>query len=321
VQAALKDALDKAQGTAQFIELVRDFGAPGHGAALLETALKLGNDPLASEAVRLLLAEPDADAVIRRALEKNAEPVLNLFVTSGSKRALEATAAVAGGAGEAVPERRQLAIKALARTQAGAEQLLALAKAGKLDEPLKLTAASALAAVQYANLKDQIAAVFPMPGALGGKPLPPISELVKMKGDVTKGKAVAERAEATCITCHRIGQVGADFGPALSEIGGKLPKEALYEAIINPNSGISMGFETWQFALKDGGAALGLIRSETPQEVTLALPGGATQKIPRDQIAKREKQTTSMMPSGLNQALSQQDLIDLVEYLASLKAK
>jgi putative membrane-bound dehydrogenase-like protein len=321
VQTALKTALDKAKGTPQFIELVRDFGAKGHGAALLETALKLGNDPLAGEAVRLVLAEQDADAVIRRALESSAAPVLSLLVTSGSKRALEAVAAFAGGADGAMPELRRSAVAALARTQAGAEQLLALARAGKLDEPLKLSAASALAAVQYASLKDQIAEVFPMPGALGGRPLPSIAELVKMKGDAARGKAVAERAEATCITCHRIGNVGVDFGPALSEIGAKLPKEALYDAIINPNNGVSMGFETWQFALRDGGAALGLIRSETPQEVTLALPGGATQKIARDNIAKREKQTTSMMPSGLNQALSQQDLIDLVEYLASLKAK
>ena len=58
---------------------------------------------------------------------------------------------------------------------------------------------------------------------------------------------------------------------------------------------------------------------ETAEEIVLALPGGATTKLPKSGIAKREKLPNSMMPSGLNQALSKDDLVDLVEYLASLK--
>jgi putative heme-binding domain-containing protein len=173
--------------------------------------------------------------------------------------------------------------------------------------------------VQYASLKNDIDQLFPAPAALGGKPLPSIAELVKMKGDIAKGKAVAERAESSCITCHRFGATGVDFGPALSEIGGKLPKEAIFDAIINPNAGVSMGFETVQLTLRDGGAGMGIVRSETGDELVLALPGGATQKFAKNTIAKREKLTTSMMPSGLNQALSQEDLVNLVEYLSSLK--
>jgi putative heme-binding domain-containing protein len=53
----------------------------------------------------------------------------------------------------------------------------------------------------------------------------------------------------------------------------------------------------------------------------LALPGGATQKFRKSDVTKREKLATSLMPSGLNQALSQDDLVNLVEYLASLKVK
>jgi putative heme-binding domain-containing protein len=210
-------------------------------------------------------------------------------------------------------------VRALARTQAGAEALVRMAQAGQYPEDMRLFAASALAQVQYANLKDGIAQHFPMPNALGGQPLPPIAELAKSKGDVAKGRAVFERAESACVTCHKVGDKGTDFGPALSEIGTKLPKEAIYESIINPNAGVSMGFETWQIAMKDGGAAMGVLRSETPEDVVLALPGGASTKVPKTNIAKREKLANSMMPSGLNQALSKEDLVDLVEYLASLK--
>ena len=102
--------------------------------------------------------------------------------------------------------------------------------------------------------------------------------------------------------------------------GSKLPPTVLFESIINPNAGLSMGFESWQLTLKDGGAAMGIIRSETNDEVILALPGGATIKVAKNNIASREKLPTSLMPSGLNQALSKDDLVNLVAYLSSLKA-
>ena len=55
---------------------------------------------------------------------------------------------------------------------------------------------------------------------------------------------------------------------------------------------------------------------------TLAsLPGGVAQKFAKNNIKSREKLATSMMPSGLSQALTQDDLVDLVEYLATLKKK
>jgi putative heme-binding domain-containing protein len=81
-----------------------------------------------------------------------------------------------------------------------------------------------------------------------------------------------------------------------------------------------MGFESTQLTLKDGGVGLGIVRSETADELVLALPGGVATKFARNQIAKREKLTTSMMPSGLNQALSQDDLVNLVEYSPRWKA-
>jgi putative heme-binding domain-containing protein len=266
--------------------------------------------------------EPDSSKVIGLAIEeKGSAPVLNLLAVSGSKRALGIVTALLGG--DAKPAMRKAAVEAAARTQGGAEAIVNLAKEGKLPEDVKLTAAAALRAVQYPSLTNDITSLFPMPSALGGKPLPPVAELAKINGDVAKGRAVFERTESTCVTCHKIGDKGADVGPGLSEIGTKLPKEALYEALLNPNSGLSMGFETNMFTLKDGGAAVGIVRSETKDEIVIALPGGATQKIgKRDgNITKREKLTTSLMPAGITAVLTQDDLVNLVEYLVSLKKK
>jgi putative membrane-bound dehydrogenase-like protein len=321
IAKALADSLAKAKGTAAFVELVADFGAAGQGQALLDTALAIGNDPAAVEAVKLLLKDRDADAIITKALATSrAADVLNLLGASANKHAFEKVRAIVANAQEK-PELRRAAVQALARTQAGAEAVVKIAKDGKLAEDLKPAAASALRLVQYASLKADIDSLFPAPAAMGGKALPPISELVKLKGDAAKGRTIFERVESSCITCHRVDDKGVDFGPALSEIGGKLPKEAIFDAIINPNAGLSMGFETTQLTFKDGGMALGIIRSETGDDVVLALPGGAAQKFAKNAIKQREKLTTSMMPSGLNQALTQEDLVNLVEYLSTLKKK
>jgi putative membrane-bound dehydrogenase-like protein len=318
VADALKRELEKARGTAQFVMLVRDFGVKGQGAALIETALKLGSDPSAVEAMKLVFNEPNPHELFQAATAgPRGADVLNLLVATGNKTAI-------GRVGEVVtsvpvPELQKAAIRALARTQSGAEQLLALARNGKIEEPLKPTVGAALRLVAYPSLKGDIEQLFPAPAALGGKPLPPIAELAKLTGDIAKGKAVAERVESSCVTCHRIGAAGADFAPALSEIGSKLPKEQLYDSIINPNAGISMGFETTQLTMKDGAVGLGIVRSETAEDLVLALPGGASNRFSKNQIAKRERLPASLMPSGLNQALTQDDLVNLVEYLASLK--
>jgi putative membrane-bound dehydrogenase-like protein len=319
VAAALKGALDKSKGTPQFVELVRDFGAKGQGAALLETALKIPGDAAVSDAFKLLFAEEGWPQIVNDALAgPNASAVLDLLGNAPGNRGINRLSTIITKPGSSA-ELRQGAVRSLARTQSGAEALVNLAKNAQFPEELKPIAGNALALVQYASLKDAIAQYFPSPNALGGQPLPPIAELVKLKGDLAKGKATFERIESSCVTCHRVSDKGADFGPGLSEIGSKLPKEALYESIISPNAGVSMGFETWQLSLKDGSAAMGIIRSETADEVIVALPGGVATKLAKNTIAKREKLPTSMMPSGLNQALSKDDLVNLVEYLASLK--
>ena len=66
--------------------------------------------------------------------------------------------------------------------------------------------------------------------------------------DAANGKAVFQRI---CSTCHEVGDIGINFGPALSEIGGKLPKDALYTSIFDPNAGISFGFEGYELKLRE----------------------------------------------------------------------
>ena len=317
----VKTALENARGTPQFVDLAHDFGAAGEGAALLDTAVAIATDPAANAAVALLYQDSDADKIIDAALAgEHAAGVVAVLGSSGHARAHARLVALVSNAPAAL-ELRQQALRSLAGTQAGAAAIVQLAKGQQLPAELAPVAASALRLVQYPTLTSDIDTLFPAPAALGGKPLAAIPELVKIPGDVANGRAIFARPASSCIICHRIGALGVDVAPALSAIGAKLSKEQLFDAILNPNASLSMGFETTQLGLKDGSAGLGIVRSETADELVLALPGGSTRKFRKSDITTREKLTTSLMPSGLNQALSQADLVDLVEYLASLKAK
>ena len=123
----------------------------------------------------------------------------------------------------------------------------------------------------------------------------------------------------TCSTCHQVAGQGVSFGPALTKIGNKLTKDALYVSIIHPDAGISFGYEGHIFALKDGNVVAGIISSETADAVEVNTPGGTKQKFAKSQIQSRKKMDNSMMPATLYQTLSQQELVNLVEYLFSLK--
>ena len=139
------------------------------------------------------------------------------------------------------------------------------------------------------------------------------------KGDAVAGERVFNSPTVGCANCHRINGQGTDFGPDLSEIGTKLGKDALYESILDPSAGISFGYEAWQLELKDGENAYGLLVSETEAELALKTIGGIVTHYKKSEILKREKQKLSIMPSGLQQGMSRQELVDLVEYLTTLK--
>jgi putative heme-binding domain-containing protein len=160
-----------------------------------------------------------------------------------------------------------------------------------------------------------------LPHSADAKPLPPIAELIKIKGDTANGAAVFRRDTVGCIKCHQVNGEGTEVGPNLSGIGTKLGKDALYEAILDPSAGISFGYETWQIVLKNGDDVTGLVASETADELAVKAAGGTVTRYKKSDIASRAQLKTSLMPSNLQQTMTGQELVDLVEYLVTLKTE
>jgi putative heme-binding domain-containing protein len=320
LKTAVLKVLDQVRGTPQFLEIVRDFKIKGQGREVTELAMRRPDDSLSVEAMRIALAEQDSSFLKPFLVSSNAPNVVKLLGNTGEKQIVPLLLPMVEDQQHTFATRKS-AVQSLARVQEGAAALLDLVQQQKLPEPLKLTATLALNNAQWPSIKSRVAELLPLPLGKNSVQLPPISELAQMKGDPAKGAEVFRLEIVGCNKCHQVNGQGTDFGPNLSEIGGKLGKDALYESILDPSAGISLGYETWQLELKNGDEAFGLIVSETADEVALKVAGGIVTRYPKSEIIKRQKQTLSIMPASLQQTMTKEELVDLVEYLVSLKPK
>ena len=321
VKTAVLKVLDQIRGKPQFVELVRDFKIKDQDPALLEIAIQNPDSAAGVDAAKLIL-EHKQGALFESSLNgtnvASAVKLAEVLGNAGENQIVPLLEPIVADPKRDVALRKQ-AVRSLAKNQEGASALLRLVKDDKLAPDLKFIASSELNHARWPGIKAEAAQLLPLPQGQNAQELPPVSELVKMKGDPVKGAEVFRRETVACIKCHQVNGEGVDFGPALSEIGTKLGKDALYEAILDPSAGISFGYEAWQIELKNGDEAFGLIVSDTADETAVKAQTGIVTRYKKSDIARKDQQKLSIMPAGLQQAMSTQDLVDLVEYLSSLK--
>ena len=185
-----------------------------------------------------------------------------------------------------------------------------------LDSTLWPDALQKIAGGPWADLQVEAIKMAPQLAPARNR-FPSNRELAKRTGDAAKGQILFQ---AICTGCHAMNGMGVAYGPGLSEIGTKLGKDALYDALLDPSAGISFGYETLHLKFKTGDTAIGLLASETKDDITLKSVGGALTKYSKQQLAGREKLKVSSMPAVAT-GLPVEQLADLVEYLASLKKK
>ena len=163
--------------------------------------------------------------------------------------------------------------------------------------------------------------LFPPPGKLDPKKLPPFSELAKRVGNAEIGKAILAKSltgETQCLKCHVVNGVGGKIGPDLSGIGKKASKENLFESMILPSKAIADQYLSWKVDTDDGQSIVGLLMGETETEITIRDANGKDYKFPAKGTEKK-KQLTSIMPEGLIATLTEDELVDVVEYLFTLR--
>jgi putative membrane-bound dehydrogenase-like protein len=210
---------------------------------------------------------------------------------------------------------RRSIVEALALSSEGGRAILKWQSEKKLPDSVKTTAALALSRSTDAGLRNQAASELPLPAALGAEKFPPLADLMKLKGDATKGQAMF--MQAGCVACHRVKGQFIDFGPDLTEIGSKLSREGLFTAILYPSAAVEHSYGGVQVTTREGNSIMGYVISETADDLTLKIAGGAAYPIKKTNIQKREEMKDSLMPPGLAGAIGPSGLADLVDYLAS----
>ncbi|HEY7119823.1 MAG TPA: PVC-type heme-binding CxxCH protein [Tepidisphaeraceae bacterium] len=307
--------LDGVKGTGEFVQLCEQMDVHDRGPELLAYAAAHPTDVWAGTAIRLVIKnQPKA---LEDALKGADSAKLTAALGASTDRSV--IKLLEGAAADAKRDLavRQAAVTALTHTRQGSRALLDLAKKQQLGADLTPLAASLLHNSAQRDVRDEAARLLPLPQAKGSEKLPPIERLVAMKGNAEHGKAVF--VSATCSTCHIINGQGTSFGPELSEIGAKLPKEALYTSILYPSAGISFGYEGWILSTKEGDDLDGMIANESADQIVLRRAGGVNTPVKKSEIKERRQMKLSIMPENLQQQMTTQDLVDLVEYLGTLK--
>jgi putative membrane-bound dehydrogenase-like protein len=315
--SAVKKLLDLSYGTQVYLDMVTRYELESENNRLLDLALSEPTTPVGRSSAALLMKQggtPMIWTIIKGGAK--AEPMLNSMKAVGSKEALDILETVTLDAKEPINVRSE-AVRSLGGTSKGEDRVLALLKEDKLAGDLKNAAIQGISGSWRKAVKAEVAR-YMAASASTVKKHPEVNELVTMKGKAAKGKEVFAMY---CSVCHQVNGAGMDFGPKLSEIGGKLPKEALYAAIFDPNAGIGFGYEGFEVQFKDGSSVSGIVSSKTETDLILKFPGGSTQEYKMSRVKSMKQMKDSMMPAGLQDAMSTDELVNLVEYMSSLKKK
>jgi len=319
-KAALLRHLETIRGSEQYLDIAQKLKLRECAAELLKLAIDETDGSLAVKAAALLI-QFDERALLAKAIADpdpaKAARIVSVLGLAADARANDLVAPLITQAKLPVAV-RSAAVTALGRNAPGQKLLLDLVEKGKLVPDLQFAAANVLLSSADDAIRSAAGKHLSLPAGAGGEPLPPITELVKRSGDAARGKELFAGL-GTCAKCHKVKCEGKDVGPDLSEIGSKLSPEAMYVSILDPSAGVSVNFETWLARTLDGTTLSGVLVSQTDDAIELKTAEAIVHKLKRDDLDGLKKQTISLMPADLQKQLKAQDLVDIVEYLITLK--
>ena len=142
-----------------------------------------------------------------------------------------------------------------------------------------------------------------------------LTEAAVRRADLPNGRALFGR---TCAPCHKLYGEGGTLGPDITGSNrGNL--EYLLFNVLNPNGEVPEAYRMVLVTTRDGRTFSGAVAGETDRQLTLHPAGRDPVTISKSEIQNREATEVSMMPPGLFDALTDQEVIDLVGYLRTVE--
>jgi len=136
--------------------------------------------------------------------------------------------------------------------------------------------------------------------------------------DLENGKRLF--TTTACFKCHRVAGSGGIVGPDLTQAGQRFSTYDLLEAIIDPSKSVSDQYQATIFLKLDGKMVTGRVANLSNNvymvQEDLITPGKFTQ-LAADDIDEMRPSTASLMPEGLLDTLTREEIIDLIGYMKS----
>ena len=134
---------------------------------------------------------------------------------------------------------------------------------------------------------------------------------LSLNSEPIRGRLIFEK---NCATCHRVGGVGVDVAPDISDSRTKT-REFLLTNILDPNRAIDSNYFSFTVVDVDGRVHTGIIQTETSTSITLKQAEAKTVTISRDEIDEIKNNGISLMPIGLEKTIDQQQMADLISFI------
>jgi putative heme-binding domain-containing protein len=262
--------------------------------------LALEDFPALQSAVAKLLQSTEPDAIRLAAIQllrqKSDQEVASLL--------LEAWPTL-------TPAPREAAAQALASRTVWTDTFLtAVEKQQIKPSEVSPTIRASLQRLSNTKLRDRAAKLFAASGTRA-EILARFQPALSLKGDATAGQLVYQTA---CAVCHKKGAEGRDLGPNLATILAWTPDQLLTN-ILDPNREVSPNFLLYAVELHDGRTVAGMITSETATSIALKGADGIEQNLARTDIKSLKSTGLSLMPEGLEAAITPQQMADLMAFL------
>ncbi len=316
---ALNQVLDSANDSPEFIELTGRYGLKTRNAQLLQMALGHSTEPLGRDAAGLLLRQGGEQLVWQELAKGDSvktRALLSSLAGVGTTVSLDILQRLMFNKGADSSLRRTAADK-LGRSWSGEERVLDLLRSKKVPAFLVPDLVHSVSGAWRGSIREEADAYLPDAGKTKESvQAPTMADLAALKGAAAAGREIFNRS---CGLCHKAGKEGFDFGPALTQIGSKLPPEALLDAIVHPSAGISFGYEGWELTMKDGSTISGILASKTETDLDIRFPGGSQKQVKTSEVKTMTQLKKSMMTEGLYSTLSNQDMANLLAFLETLK--
>jgi putative heme-binding domain-containing protein len=278
------------------------------------------NESLRESAIRLLGRRPSKEEADMKLLGSLLEPTVSIRLQKAAltvlkrNRDTQVAGLVLAHWSTMSPSLRQASIELLLSREDWTKQFLTAMK-GKTVNRSQLPLANRQLLLQSENKEIQQLArsIWNADSSDRASVIKKYRVALTLAGDPFKGRKIWAK---NCVVCHYFRGEGASVGPNLGALTDKTPEDFLV-AILDPNDAVEPRFTAYNIDTKDGRSITGIVKAETATTMTVALAGGAMETILRSDVEEIRASTKTLMPEGLEQNMTPQDLANLIAYLNS----